>query len=37
MSKSSYSRREFLGVSAAVAGGTIGAREVLLAAGPHPV
>ncbi|HEY1952783.1 MAG TPA: Gfo/Idh/MocA family oxidoreductase [Gemmatimonadaceae bacterium] len=35
MSKSSYSRREFLGVSAAVAGGTMAAKEILLAAEPE--
>src|SRR3954464_10619627 len=32
MSKDGFSRREFLGVSAAVAGGTLSAREVLLSA-----
>src|SRR3954469_2057164 len=34
MTRSSYSRREFLGVSAAVAGGSLAAKEVLLAAEP---
>jgi predicted dehydrogenase len=35
MTKSNFSRREFLGVSAAVAGGTLAAKEVLLAAEPE--